>query len=366
MHGSATSRWSPSGIRLARDGPASSSLDAGNGAGGPLGHRRACRSSGLSPEALFCEMDGRFPNHHPDPTVPKNLEALIERVTKTGARVGLAYDGDADRLGAVDANGEIVWGDQLMILFSRALLAEHPGAAILGEVKCSQTLYDDIAKHGGRPIMWKTGHSLIKTKMKEERRAARRRDERAPLLRRPLLRLRRRHLRVAAPARDPRERPAQRSARCSPTCRGRSRRRRSASTAPTRIKFDVVAAVRDALPRRGPPGRRHRRRAHLLRHRERPRVGPGPRVEHRARSWSCASRRRARSGATRIRAEVERRRRASARARLGAALTSRAAAGVATLDHRVGAPLGDGRLPRARHRQPAPRRRAPARPRARR
>lgn len=142
-------------------------LDAGNGSGGPLG--LACmRKLGLSPEPLFCEMDGRFPNHHPDPTVPANLEALIARVRETGARVGIAYDGDADRLGAVDANGEIVWGDRLMILFSRALLAEHPGAAILGEVKCSQTLYDDIAKHGGRPILWKTGHSLIKTKMKEE------------------------------------------------------------------------------------------------------------------------------------------------------------------------------------------------------
>ena len=142
-------------------------LDAGNGSGGPLG--LACmRKLGLSPEPLFCEMDGRFPNHHPDPTVPANLEALIARVRETGARVGIAYDGDADRLGAVDANGEIVWGDRLMILFSRALLAEHPGAAIIGEVKCSQTLYDDIAKHGGRPILWKTGHSLIKTKMKEE------------------------------------------------------------------------------------------------------------------------------------------------------------------------------------------------------
>jgi phosphomannomutase/phosphoglucomutase len=142
-------------------------LDAGNGSGGPLGIA-AMKKLGLSPEALFCEMDGRFPNHHPDPTVPENLDALIDRVKKTGSRVGLAYDGDADRLGAVDANGEIVWGDKLMILFSRALLAEKPGAAILGEVKCSQTLYDDIAKHGGRPILWKTGHSLIKTKMKEE------------------------------------------------------------------------------------------------------------------------------------------------------------------------------------------------------
>ncbi len=155
-----------SGIRLART-DIKFVLDAGNGSGGPLG--LACmKELGLDPDPLFCEMDGRFPNHHPDPTVPKNLAALVARVAKTRARVGIAYDGDADRLGAVDANGEIVWGDKLMILFSRAVLAEHPGAAILGEVKCSQTLYDDIAKHGGRPIMWKTGHSLIKTKMKEE------------------------------------------------------------------------------------------------------------------------------------------------------------------------------------------------------
>jgi phosphomannomutase / phosphoglucomutase len=142
-------------------------LDAGNGSGGPLGVA-AITKAGITPDTLFCDMDGRFPNHHPDPTVPKNLDALIARVRETGARVGLAYDGDADRLGAVDANGDIVWGDKLMILFSRALLKRSPGAAILGEVKCSQTLYDDIAKHGGRGIMWKTGHSLIKTKMKEE------------------------------------------------------------------------------------------------------------------------------------------------------------------------------------------------------
>ncbi|MBX3185789.1 MAG: phosphomannomutase/phosphoglucomutase [Labilithrix sp.] len=141
-------------------------IDAGNGAGGPLG-LRAMKAVGLEPDALFCEMDGTFPNHHPDPTVPKNLEALVERVKATKARVGLAYDGDADRLGAVDDSGDIIWGDKLMILFSRALLAKQPGATILGEVKCSQTLYDDIAKHGGNPVVWKTGHSLIKTKMKE-------------------------------------------------------------------------------------------------------------------------------------------------------------------------------------------------------
>ncbi|HEY4013231.1 MAG TPA: phosphomannomutase/phosphoglucomutase [Polyangiaceae bacterium] len=155
-----------SGIKLARtDMPIV--IDAGNGAGGPLA--LACmKKLGILPEALYCDMDGRFPNHHPDPTVPENLEALVTRVGRTRARVGIAYDGDADRLGAIDANGEVVWGDKLMILFSRALLAERPGAAILGEVKCSQTLYDDIAKHGGRPILWKTGHSVIKAKMAEE------------------------------------------------------------------------------------------------------------------------------------------------------------------------------------------------------
>jgi phosphomannomutase/phosphoglucomutase len=142
-------------------------VDAGNGAGGPLA-LATLRALGVEPTALYCEMDGTFPNHHPDPTQPENLEALIETVRATGARVGLAFDGDADRLGAVDADGTIVWGDRLLTLFARDILRARPGAAILGEVKCSQTLYDDVAKHGGRPILWKTGHSLIKTKMKEE------------------------------------------------------------------------------------------------------------------------------------------------------------------------------------------------------
>jgi phosphomannomutase/phosphoglucomutase len=141
-------------------------IDAGNGAGGPLG-LRAMRAVGLLPDPLFCDMDGRFPNHHPDPTVEKNLAQLVARVKETKARVGLAYDGDADRIGAVDAEGNVIWGDKLLLLFARGLLKEHPGAAVIGEVKCSQTLYDDIAKHGGKPIIWKTGHSLIKTKMKE-------------------------------------------------------------------------------------------------------------------------------------------------------------------------------------------------------
>ncbi len=142
-------------------------VDAGNGAAGPIG-LRALRATGVNPTALYCEMDGAFPNHHPDPTVPENLTALIDTVRSTGARVGIAWDGDGDRLGVVDATGEIVWGDRLLTLFARDILRTRPGAAILGEVKCSQTLFDDVAARGGRPIMWKTGHSLIKTKMKEE------------------------------------------------------------------------------------------------------------------------------------------------------------------------------------------------------
>ena len=142
-------------------------VDAGNGTGGvvavPL-----FRSLGVEVVPLFTEMDGRFPHHHPDPTVEKNLEDMKRAVLETRADLGIAYDGDADRVGAVDEKGQVLWGDQLMILFSRALLSENPQAAIVGEVKCSMTLYDDIALRGGRPIMWKAGHSLIKAKMKEE------------------------------------------------------------------------------------------------------------------------------------------------------------------------------------------------------
>jgi phosphomannomutase/phosphoglucomutase len=142
-------------------------VDAGNGTGGVIAVP-LFESLGIEVVPLFIEMDGRFPNHHPDPTVEKNLEHLKAKVRETGADVGIAYDGDADRVGAVDEQGNVLWGDQIMILFSRALLAEQPGAAIVGEVKCSFTLYDDIAKRGGRAIMWKAGHSLIKAKMKEE------------------------------------------------------------------------------------------------------------------------------------------------------------------------------------------------------
>ena len=141
-------------------------VDAGNGTGGPVMHRILERVNTEATE-MFFEMDGRFPNHHPDPTVPANLQALIDKVVETGAEVGIAFDGDTDRIGAVDETGRIVYGDQLMILYGREILARKPGAVFIGEVKCSQLMYDDLAAHGGNPIMWKTGHSLIKAKMKE-------------------------------------------------------------------------------------------------------------------------------------------------------------------------------------------------------
>ncbi|MHB8417553.1 MAG: phosphomannomutase/phosphoglucomutase [Myxococcales bacterium] len=141
-------------------------IDAGNGVGG-LVAAPLFEELGFPVTGLFLEPDGTFPNHHPDPTVLANVEDLRKKVLELGADVGLAYDGDADRLGVVDEKGNVLWGDQLMIILSRKLLEEIPGAAIIGEVKCSMTLYDDIERHGGRPIMWKAGHSLIKAKMKE-------------------------------------------------------------------------------------------------------------------------------------------------------------------------------------------------------
>ena len=117
---------------------------------------------------MYCELDGRFPHHHPDPTVLENLSDVRQAVKDQKADVGIAYDGDADRVGAVDERSEVLWGDRLMVVYARDILAAMPGSAIISEVKASQSLYDDIAAHGGRPIMWKTGHSLIKAKMKEE------------------------------------------------------------------------------------------------------------------------------------------------------------------------------------------------------
>jgi phosphomannomutase/phosphoglucomutase len=142
-------------------------VDGGNGCGGAVA-APLMRLMGLETTELYIEMDGRFPNHHPDPTVEENVRDLQAAVKKNGSQVGIAYDGDADRIGAVDENGKIVWGDELLIAFARSILKEQPGAAIIGDVKCSRRLYDDVARHGGRPIMWKTGHSLIKSKLKEE------------------------------------------------------------------------------------------------------------------------------------------------------------------------------------------------------
>ncbi len=142
-------------------------IDAGNGTGGivagPLFRKLGCLV-----EELYCEPDGRFPNHHPDPTLPEAMEDLVREVGESGADLGIGFDGDADRLGVVDDQGRILWGDQLLILFARDLLPTHPGAAVISEVKASKVLYDEIKRLGGKPIMWKTGHSLIKKKIKEE------------------------------------------------------------------------------------------------------------------------------------------------------------------------------------------------------
>ncbi len=143
-------------------------IDCGNGSAA-LVAKQAVESLGCRVTGLYCDLDGRFPNHHPDPTVVENLTDLIEAVKSHKADVGIGYDGDGDRIGAVDEQGTILWGDRLMVVYSRDILAHKPGGTIISEVKASQSLYDDVAKHGGRPIMWKTGHSLIKAKMKEER-----------------------------------------------------------------------------------------------------------------------------------------------------------------------------------------------------
>jgi phosphomannomutase len=143
-------------------------LDCGNGAAGCI-VKKLYEAVGLKPTILFEQPDGRFPNHHPDPTVEKNLTALVAEVKKTGAVVGIGFDGDADRIGLVDHTGRMVYGDELMVLVSRFVLSKEKGGKIIGDVKCSDRLFADIEKHGGVPIMWKTGHSLIKEKIKIEK-----------------------------------------------------------------------------------------------------------------------------------------------------------------------------------------------------
>jgi len=141
--------------------------DAGNGTAGPV-IERIFEKLNVEATELFFEMDGKFPNHHPDPTVPANLTHLVDKVRETGAELGIAFDGDSDRIGAVDEKGDVVYGDLLLLIYAREILQRKPGATFIGEVKCSQVMYDEIAKLGGNGIMYKTGHSLIKAKMKEE------------------------------------------------------------------------------------------------------------------------------------------------------------------------------------------------------
>ena len=141
--------------------------DAGNGTAGPVMHR-IFEKLNVDVVEMYFDMDGRFPNHHPDPTVPTNLAKLVEKVRETGAELGIAFDGDADRIGAIDEHGNGVFGDMLLLIYAREILTRKPGATFIGEVKCSQLMYDEINRRGGHAIMYKTGHSLIKAKMKEE------------------------------------------------------------------------------------------------------------------------------------------------------------------------------------------------------
>ena len=142
-------------------------LDGGNGTSGLIAPK-LLRDLGCEVTELYCNLDGNFPNHFPDPTVVKNLTDLIKKVKSEKADVGIGYDGDADRIGVVDNDGNIIWGDQLMIIFARDILKRKKGAKVVFEVKCSQNLGNDIKKHGGIPIMWAAGHSLIKDKMLKE------------------------------------------------------------------------------------------------------------------------------------------------------------------------------------------------------
>ncbi len=140
--------------------------DAGNGAAGPALEKLAARLPGEH-HLLFTEVDGEFPNHHPDPTVEANLEDLRSLVSAKSLDFGVAFDGDGDRIGAIDGQGRVIWGDQLLMIYAEDLLSRRPGATIIADVKASRALFDHVAACGGQPLMWKTGHSLIKSKMKE-------------------------------------------------------------------------------------------------------------------------------------------------------------------------------------------------------
>jgi phosphomannomutase/phosphoglucomutase len=146
--------------------PIKIAVDGGNGTSGPIA-LPIMKRLGIEVVPLYCEMDGTFPNHEPDPTVPANLTDLIATVKSQGLEAGVAFDGDCDRVGAVDEKGQIIFGDMLLAIFARSIVEQHPGALFIAEVKCSKNLYDDIEKHGGQALMWRTGHSLIKQKMAE-------------------------------------------------------------------------------------------------------------------------------------------------------------------------------------------------------
>ncbi len=141
-------------------------VDCGNGVAGVLAPK-LLKALGCEVIELFCEVDGNFPNHHPDPSMPENLKEMIKVVQAEGADLGLAFDGDGDRLGVVDAKGKLIWPDRQMILYATDLLKRHPGAEIIYDVKCTRHLHDAIKQQGGKPKMWKTGHSLIKSEMKK-------------------------------------------------------------------------------------------------------------------------------------------------------------------------------------------------------
>ncbi len=175
--------------------------DAGNGAGALVAPKLFAKL-GVDATCMFCESDGTFPNHHADPTVPENLFDIVNELYKGGYDFGVAFDGDADRIGAIQHDGEIIWGDYLLIIYARDVLTRVKGAPIIFDVKCSQALPEAIEKAGGVPVMWKTGHSLIEEKMHELQRTARWRDVRAHVLRGRMVRLRRRSVRRGAPAQD--------------------------------------------------------------------------------------------------------------------------------------------------------------------
>ncbi|HZH26241.1 MAG TPA: phosphomannomutase/phosphoglucomutase [Azospirillaceae bacterium] len=148
------------------DAPLTVAWDAGNGATGEILRRMAARLPGTH-HLLYDQIDGTFPNHHPDPTIPENMEDLAKVVSDKVCHLGIGFDGDGDRIGAVDEKGRIVWGDQLVAIYAQDVLESHPGGTIIADVKTSQTIFDEVARLGGKPLMWKTGHSLLKAKMAE-------------------------------------------------------------------------------------------------------------------------------------------------------------------------------------------------------